>query len=269
MSSVKPKQSLGQNFLVDENIARNIVDSIAPKPTDVLVEIGPGQGALTKHLVQQAQTLIAYEIDGRVTETLHHQYGTAQIHILHQDFLKADLHQLSKKNNTKPRILENIPYHLRIQILSKIIDDRKVIIDATLMIQREVADRLISKPNSKEYGILAAVSSFYGTVKKIFNVSPNCFYPRPSVTSAIIRFSLFEQLPFEVNETLLRTVIRTSFGKRRKMLRNSLSYLPFEESAIVRILAHTERWLTMRPEQLSVEQFVQLTNEIEHALNNE
>ena len=268
MSSVKPKQSLGQNFLVDENIARNIVDSIAPKPNDIIVEIGPGQGALTKHLVKQAQTLVAFEIDGRVTESLQSQYGDSQIHILHQDFLQADLLQLSKQYNTKLRIVGNIPYHLTSEILFKIIDDRIAISDATLMIQREVADRLVSKPNTKEYGILAVASSFYGTIKKLFNVSPHCFYPQPNVTSAIIRFSLFDELPYPVNEKLLRIVIRTSFGKRRKMLRNSLLYLPFEESSIVRILARTERWLTMRPEQLSVEQFVQLTNEIELALND-
>ncbi|TAK67187.1 MAG: hypothetical protein EPO24_00765, partial [Bacteroidetes bacterium] len=125
---------------------------------------------------------------------------------------------------------------------------------------------LLAKPCTKEYGILSVVCSLYCIPKKLFNVSPNCFYPKPKVTSTVIQLKLFDSLPYHVNESLFTTVVRTSFGKRRKTLRNSLSYLPFEETKVVRILAHTERWSAMRAEQLSVEQFIELTNDVEQAL---
>jgi len=269
MRGVKPKQSLGQNFLIDDNIARNIVRDIAPQKGDVLIEIGPGQGALTKHLAASECTLIAFEIDGRVVETLRRQFQPPQVTILHQDFLPANLLPLSEHFQKKLRIAGNIPYHLTSEILFKVIEERKAVSDATLMIQKEVAQRLIAKPGTKEYGILSVVCSFYGTIKKLFTVSPNCFYPKPGVTSAVIQFKLFDELPFKANESLFSTVVRTSFGKRRKVLRNSLQYLPFEETKVVRILARTERWSASRAEELTVEQFVELTNTIEQALQDE
>ncbi len=269
MKGIKPKQSLGQNFLVDENIARKIVHSLALKEKDVLIEIGPGQGALTKHLINEPGTLIAYEVDTRVVDILVERFQSPSVNIVHQDFLQADLMSLSSKYRTPLRIVGNIPYHLTSEILFKIIENRTAVSDATIMIQSEVADRLIASPNTKEYGILSVISSLYGKTTKLFTVSPKCFYPQPNVMSAVIRFSLYDTLPFTVNERLFKTIVKTAFGKRRKMLRNSLSYLPFEESKVVRILERTGQWSTLRPEDLTIEHFVQLTSTVEQILHDE
>ncbi|MBI3195186.1 MAG: ribosomal RNA small subunit methyltransferase A [Ignavibacteriae bacterium] len=263
---VKPKQSLGQNFLVDDNIARKITASINPQPEDVLVEIGPGQGALTKQLVKEPCRLIAYEVDGRVVESLRQQFESEQVSIIHQDFLQADLQELSSQFKQKLRVVGNIPYHLTSEIFFKTVEARRAVSDLTMMIQKEVAQRFVAKPGTKAYGILSVVCQFYGKAKSLFTVSPNCFYPKPKVTSTVIQFSLFDTLPYRVNESLFRTVVKTAFGKRRKTLRNSLKYLPFEETKVVRILARIPLEHNIRAEQLSPEQFVELTNQIEQAL---
>ncbi len=263
---VKPKQSLGQNFLIDENIARKIVASINPRPEDVVVEIGPGQGALTKQLVKESSRLIAYEVDGRVVDSLKQQFESERVRIIHQDFLQTDLRKLSAQYKQKIRVVGNIPYHLTSEIFFKILEERAAVTDLTMMIQKEVAQRFVAKPGTKEYGILSAFCQFYGKAKTLFTVSPNCFYPKPKVTSTVIQFSLFDTLPFRVNESLFRTVVKTAFGKRRKTLRNSLKYLPFEETKVVRILARVPFKENIRAEQLSIQQFTELTNEIEQAL---
>ncbi|MBI5216846.1 MAG: ribosomal RNA small subunit methyltransferase A [Ignavibacteriae bacterium] len=263
---VKPKQSLGQNFLVDDNIARKIATSINPKSDDVVVEIGPGQGALTKQLFSSSCRLIAYEVDGRVVESLKQKFESEQVSIIHQDFLQTDLRKLSSQFKQKLRVVGNIPYHLTSEIFFKVLDEREAVSDLTMMIQKEVAQRFIAKPGTKAYGILSVLCQFYGKAKLMFAVSPNCFYPKPKVISNVIQFSLFDELPFRANESLFRTVVKTAFGKRRKTLRNSLKYLPFEETKVVRILARISVDTTLRAEQLSPEQFTELTNEIEQAL---
>src|SRR5712692_5864921 len=218
MPHIKPKKSLGQNFLIDENIARNIIRDLHLTDDDVVVEIGPGHGALTKHLASRAGRLIAVEIDQRVVSKLQQQFASPNITILHQDFLELDLIALQAQVGRKLRLVGNIPYHLTSPILIKAFDDRTSLCDFTLMVQREVAQRLAAKPGTKQYGILSVYARFYGKMKILFTVSPNCFYPKPKVSSAVVQEALFDQIPHEVDEQLFRAVVRTSFGKRRKTL---------------------------------------------------
>lgn len=260
MTFVKPKKSLGQNFLIDDNIARNIVRDLRLSPNDVVVEIGPGQGALTKHLVGKIRKLIAVEIDQRVVHELQGQFSSSGVVILHQDFLEVDLEYLSRQEKQKLRLVGNIPYNLTSDIIIKAFDEREALRDFTIMVQREVAQRLAAKHNTKAYGILSVYAQFYGSLKMLFSVSPNCFYPKPDVSSAVIQETFFDQLPYNVDEQLFRTVVRTAFGKRRKTLRNALRYLPFEDD-IIEALPQLPI-LDKRPEQLTVEQFVELTNAI-------
>ncbi len=259
--AVRPKRSLGQNFLVDDNIARKIVASLHLQKNDVLLEIGPGHGALTKYLAQNVRHLIAVEIDGRVVEQLRETYGSSAT-ILHQDFLETDIHSFARKFNTRIRIVGNIPYHLTSPILFKIFDEHRFVDDATMMVQREVVRRIVAKPGTKNCGILSVLSQFYGTPKALFTVSPNCFYPKPKVTSTVLRMKLNEKPRSAVNADLLRTVVRTAFGKRRKTLHNSLKFLPFDEDVVTRIFPGITIPLNKRAEELTIEHWIRLTNEI-------
>lgn len=263
---IKPKQSLGQNFLIDDNIARNIVRELHLKEDDIIIEIGPGQGALTKHLAGKTRKLIAVEVDKRVVSELRDNYQSENVEIVHQDFLKVSLSQIQERFKTKLRLVGNIPYHLTSPILFKAFEERIVVQDITMMIQREVSRRIASEPNSKDYGILSVFSHFYGTPKCLFNVSPNCFYPKPKVTSTVVQIQLHERLPYRVDRELFGLVVRTAFGKRRKTLSNSLSYLPYSETIMNSLLEKIEFPLDKRPEQLTVEQFVELTKQIEQSL---
>jgi 16S rRNA (adenine1518-N6/adenine1519-N6)-dimethyltransferase len=263
---MRPKQSLGQNFLVDDNISRKIVQSLSLKADDVVLEIGPGHGALTQHLAGTVRHLIAVEIDQRVVENLRERFDSRQTTILHEDFLNIRLDEWQKKYKTPLRVVGNIPYHLTSPILFKIFEERTAVCDCTLMMQKEVARRLIQKPGTKEYGILSVFTQFYGVPKLLFTVSPNCFYPKPKVTSAIVQIRMHDKLPFRVNEKRFKEVVKTAFGKRRKTLRNSLKYLPYEQEQVEQVLKNFDFPLDKRPERLSVGQFAELTNKIEHIL---
>lgn len=262
ISSINPKKSLGQHFLIDDNIARNIIRDLHLSVDDVVVEIGPGRGALTKYLAEKVHKLIAVEIDYRVVEELRARFDSPKVTILHQDFLTLDLHAVREQVGQPLRLVGNIPYHLTSPILIKAFDERKALRDFTLMVQREVAERLAARPGTKRYGILSVYAQFYGELELLFNVSPNCFYPKPKVSSAVVQEKLFEQIPYNVDEQMFRTVVRTAFGKRRKTLRNALKYLPFGTDVTRRIVQVARSMLDKRPEQIAVEQFVELTNAI-------
>ena len=262
-SRVRPKQSLGQNFLVDDNIAKKIVRSLDIGSDDVVLEIGPGQGALTQHLAERAKHLIAVEIDGRVVEELKSSFESQRVTILHEDFLDTDLSVWSKKFNAALRIVGNIPYHLTSPILFKIIDERTRVQDFTFMLQKEVAQRIIAKPRTKDYGILSVLTQCYGMPKRLFSVSPNCFYPKPKVTSSVVQFAPRENLPHGIDEELFKTVVKTAFGKRRKTMRNCLKYLPYDEPVIEKILKVSFPVLERRPEELTVQQFIDLAGDIQ------
>jgi len=253
---LKPKKSLGQNFLRDENILRNIVESLHLSSGDVVIEIGSGQGALTKHLVDLPITLVGIEVDKRAIELLQHGYGTMMT-ILHANVLDVDLREISQKHRKKLRIVGNIPYYLTSEILFWLFDSRMVVTDATIMMQLEVAHRLVAPPKNKEYGILSVFTQFYTECEILFKVSRNCFYPKPEVDSAVVRLNFKDQLP-QVDEKLFRSIVRTTFGKRRKTLRNGLKYLVLEDTVLDQIPFDLKR----RPEDLSVDEFLNLSDSI-------
>ncbi len=253
---LKPKKSLGQNFLQDENILRNIVGSLHLSSGDVVIEIGSGQGALTKHLVDLPITLIGIEVDKRAIELLQHGYG-AKMTILHANVLDVDLREISQKHRKKLRIVGNIPYYLTSEILFWLFDSRMVVTDATIMMQLEVAHRLVAPPKNKEYGILSVFTQFYTECEILFKVSRNCFYPKPEVDSAVVRLNFKDQLP-QVDEKLFRSIVRTTFGKRRKTLRNGLKSLVLEDTVLDQIPFDLKR----RPEDLSVDEFLNLSDSI-------
>jgi 16S rRNA (adenine1518-N6/adenine1519-N6)-dimethyltransferase len=262
----KPKKSLGQNFLVDENIARKIVGSLKLTSEDVVVEIGPGQGALTKYIIDNVLKILAVEIDIRVAEKLKSEFLSKNIEIINQDFLEFGYREIFKKYKRKFRLVGNLPYHLTSPILFKAFENRRYISDFTFMIQKEVAHRIVGKKGTKSYGILAVLTQFYGKPEILFNVSSSCFYPKPKVTSTVVRLDFSQGIPYRVDEGLFKIVVKTTFGKRRKTIRNGLKYLPFDEQMNDRIIDSLNYPLQKRPEQLSIEDFVTLTNRISEIL---
>ena len=254
----RPKKSLGQNFLIDPNVARKIVRSLHLQKTDRLVEIGPGRGALTGLLLAELPALTAIEIDDHLAAELRARYGNA-LTLYNDSVLNVDPRSIVRPQNGKLRIVGNIPYNITSPILFWAIDSSDVIANCTLMMQHEVAKRLVAKPRTKEYGILSVFAQYYSTPNLKFTVAPGSFYPVPEVTSAVISLD-FEQ-PHRskaVDDVAFRAVVRGTFGKRRKTLRNGLRSLNVPAVFFTTSAVDFDR----RPEELSVEDFVQLSNEI-------
>jgi 16S rRNA (adenine1518-N6/adenine1519-N6)-dimethyltransferase len=257
---LRPKKSLGQNFLRDENISRKIVRAIAVRPDDVVVEVGPGEGALTKYLAQQVQKLIVVDIDARVTKHLAETYPNGEVEILNQDFLTVDLEDIARRSGQCVRIVGNIPYNITTPILFHILDRYEAVVDATLMMQKEVARRIVASPHAKEYGILAVFCQLFADVKLLFDVSPNAFYPKPKVTSSVVRLRMLGAPRFTLtDEQFFRRMVRSIFGKRRKTLRNSLAYFTSDEG-IAQPAHVADIDLQQRPENLTLEELVHLSN---------
>jgi len=258
----RPKQSLGQNFLVDGNIARKIVRSIAPAKGEVIVEIGPGRGAITGLLAESECRLVLVEIDRRLTGELAERFPPSRAEVVHGDFLDIPLAELADRFGAKLRVVGNIPYHLTSPILFKLFDEFRSVADCTLMVQKEVGARIVSKPGVKDYGILSVMTRLHGEPEVLFDVSRTCFFPRPKVTSSIVRVTMRDALPPDVDLGLLRTVVRGTFGKRRKTLRSSLRYLADAGTIPPAALPGSPVPLELRPEQLSPEDFIALTRHI-------
>jgi len=245
---IYPKKSLGQNYLVDENISRNIVESFNILPGDKVLEIGPGKGALTKYLIEKTENLTVVEIDDNNCKILSEIFPN--LNIIHNDFLKIDL------KDSQLRIIGNIPYNITSEIIFMLIDNRKFIKDAQLMIQEEVAQRLIAKPSSKEYGIPSVIVHSFSKPEMLFRVSKNCFYPKPKVDSRIVHIDFGNSMEDKINDAaFFRKFVRGAFSQRRKTLHNSLKSLGIDTNN-----TKIDFDFNRRAETLSVEEFISLSN---------
>jgi len=253
---MKPKKSLGQNFLRDENIARKIVDVIAPDETDRILEIGPGYGVLTKYIANYVREYVGVELDRILCARLKNEYkDIGHVRIIEDDILKIDLHFIfNHEKNWK--VIGNIPYHLTSEIIFKAIEHRANITSLTMMIQKEVAQRIVSSPNSKQYGILAIMSQLYSDVNIHFKVSKHVFFPKPKVDSAVVQWKFLKNPRFDlIDESQFKRLIRALFNQRRKIIKNSIKTV---EPDIMLEDSISSR----RPEQLSIQNLVQLSNRI-------
>lgn len=264
----RPKQSLGQNFLRDENVAVRIVDSFRAAHTERgglsrVVEVGPGMGALTGLLAREYADMIGIEIDQRAVSLLRTKY--ADVDIRHGDVLETDWGRLSQEvrpngeGTKRISVIGNMPYNIVSQILFSLLDAPRGSIDmVVMMMQKEVGDRLVSETRKKSYGILSVVAQLYGDVSILFGVGGKCFYPQPDVTSCVVRFDLDGCEKFDTsNRTLVRglkQVIKAGFGQRRKVLRNCLKQLCDSKGVEL-----PQRWSSKRAEELTPLEFVQLT----------
>jgi 16S rRNA (adenine1518-N6/adenine1519-N6)-dimethyltransferase len=252
MNKVLPLKRFGQNYLHDQNIIKKIIAEIAPKENEFIVEIGPGQGALTQHLYQSKANFTAIEIDKRVVDDLKQRF--ADLNLLQYDFLDLDLKRFITTENKKLRIVGNIPYNITSPILFKLFDNNTSIIDAVFMVQLEVAKRMTAASGSKDYGILSVLLNYYGNTKLSFKVSPNVFYPKPNVHSAIVHIYFNEMRNDSSFNSVFKSIVKSSFGNRRKTLKNSLSNSIFAEVNF----SGCGIDLSLRAEQLKVDDFIKL-----------
>ena len=263
MKLVKPKKNLGQHFLTDLDIARRIADTVDACPDIPVLEIGPGMGVLTQYLVEKPREVKAVEIDSESVAYLYEKFPKLRENILGEDFLLMDLTQVF---GGKQFVLTgNYPYDISSQIFFKMLDYKNLIPCCTGMIQREVALRMAAAPGSKTYGILSVLMQAWYDVEYLFTVDENVFNPPPKVKSAVIRMTRNEVTDIGCDERLFKRVVKTVFNQRRKMLRVSLRQ-------IFNVAKPTDGFyeqdiMTKRPEQLSIAQFVDLTNMVEEQLN--
>ncbi len=259
MKKVRPKKNLGQHFLTDLGIARRIADTVDACPDIPVLEIGPGMGVLTQYLVEKPREVKAVEIDDESVAYLHATYPKLEGKILAQDFLRMDLGEVF---GGRPFVLTgNYPYDISSQIFFKMLDYKALIPCCTGMIQREVAQRIASQPGNKAYGILSVMIQAWYDVEYLFTVDEGVFNPPPKVKSAVIRMTRNATTDLGCDEALFRRVVKTAFNQRRKMLRVSLKPL-FGPDRMPDASFFAQDIMTRRPEQLTVAQFVDLTNRV-------
>lgn len=252
-----PKRSLGQNFLIDDNVAQKIVRAIAPQPADVFVEIGPGLGALTKHIVPLGCRYFAVEIDERLLPGLQAQFGGhPNFQLLHADFRQIDLQELVPGGGI--RLIGNIPYHITSHIVFTAFAQRGLIRDVTLTVQKEVAERIVAQPGSKTYGILSVVCQTFAQAELLFTLSEHVFRPKPEIDSAVIQWQMqAPPLPIR-DESFYLEVVKTAFGQRRKTLRRSLHKLALQRGMALPEVIDLQR----RPETLTIAEMILLANSL-------
>ena len=256
MKQVRPKKNLGQHFLIDLNIAKRIADTVDACPDLPVLEVGPGMGVLTQFLMPKNRPLKVVEIDKESVAYLHEHFPALSDRIVGDDFLRMDLTTLFDGHDFV--LTGNYPYDISSQIFFKMIDNRNLIPCCTGMIQREVALRMASEPGNKAYGILSVLTQAWYDVEYLFTVDENVFNPPPKVKSAVIRMTRNEVTDLGCDEQLFKRVVKAVFNQRRKMLRVSLRQI-FSGREVSPDF-YQQDIMTRRPEQLSVAEFVDLTN---------
>lgn len=251
MQHIKAKKSLGQHFLTDNNIALKIVQSLTADPSHTILEIGPGTGALTRFLLPDKKNFHAIEIDDESIQFLKKEFPEHDF-IIKGDILKTDLSKFASPVS----LIGNFPYYISSQIFFRFLEFRDSIDEVVCMIQKEVAERIASPPGNKTYGILSVLLQTYFNLEYLFTVHEHCFSPPPKVKSAVIRLTRNERKELPCDFKLFKMVIKQSFNQRRKTLRNSLKNICLN-------LDKNSEIFSKRPEQLSIEDFIELTQLIE------
>ena len=252
---VRPKKSLGQHFLTDLDIARRIAETLSEYKGMPILEVGPGMGVLTQYLLEEEHDVTVVEIDTESVAYLNQNFPKLSGRIVEGDFLQMDLAKEFGKNLC---VIGNYPYNISSQIFFKVLDYKDMVPCCSGMIQKEVAERLAAKPGSKTYGILSVLMQVWYNVEYLFTVSEHVFNPPPKVKSAVIRMTRNDVTELGCNEQLFKRIVKTAFNQRRKTMRNSLKSIIEPGSPIL-----ANDIFNLRPEQISVSQFIELTNEIE------
>ena len=256
------KKKFGQNFLKDENILRNIVEKSGVDKDTLVIEIGIGAAYLTYYLSKSAKNVIGYEIDESLKDIISSQLNEMDnVEIIYKDFLKSDpINDIKKYDYNKLYVVANLPYYITTPIITKLIEDKIPLSKIVVMVQKEVGDRFNAKPNSKEYNSLTIFLNYYFDIKKIMDVSRNCFIPKPNVDSAIIEFKRYNKYKAN-NEELFFKLVRDSFNFKRKNLKNNLKNYDLAKIEIA--LKKIGKDLTCRAENLTIEEFIFISNYLE------
>ncbi len=261
-NTVRPKKALGQNFLVDENVIGAIVEGSGVGPEDTVIEIGPGRGALTVPLARAAERVVAIELDGDVIPVLRTNLAATDllnVTIRNEDVLETDLAALTVPGRT--RVVGNLPYYITTPILLKLLESRVAFESVTVMMQREVADRVLAVPGSKEYGVLSVSVQYFAEARRIVEVDRTSFRPVPNVDSTVLRLDLRKEPAVRpLSEADYFKVVKAAFSQRRKTLANSLLTLGLEKDAVLAILKRAAVDPTRRAETLSLKEFAALSD---------
>ena len=261
------QKKFGQNFLIDTHVLDKIIRESGVTKDDLVIEIGPGIGTMTQYLCENAREVVAIEIDKNLIPILQDTLSAYDnVTVINEDVLKVDIKKLAEeRNGGKPvKVVANLPYYITTPIIMGLFESHVPIDSITIMVQKEVADRMQEGPGSKEYGALSLAVQYYAKPEIVANVPPNCFMPRPNVGSAVIRLTCHEKSPVEVkDESFMFNIIRASFNQRRKTLVNGLGnagFLPVTKEQVAEALEKMELSPTIRGEALSLEQFAHLSN---------
>jgi 16S rRNA (adenine1518-N6/adenine1519-N6)-dimethyltransferase len=252
VKNLKAKKFLGQHFLNNQDIASKIVDSLTALDEDYVIEVGPGMGILSQFLEKRYKYCYYVEIDTDAIDYLNNKFPHLTNQIIHDDFLKINVEDIYEG---KLFLIGNFPYNISSQILFKVLENKDKIIEIVGMFQKEVAERVISNPGSRVYGILSVFIQAYYNTEKIMDIGPEFFSPPPKVNSTVIRLIRNSTATLDCDERLFYKVVKSTFNQRRKMIRNSIKLLGVADD-------FKSEYLTTRPEQLGVAQFVELTNQI-------
>ena len=266
---ISANKNLGQNFLIDENVIQNIIDSAQINQSDFVIEIGPGLGTLTSQLVEKAGKVIAIELDQKMVKILQERFSLySNFQLLNEDALKVDLKTLIEKENTQKcpvKIVANLPYYITTPIIMKLLEEKLPIQNITVMVQKEVADRLTAIPGEKNTGAITYCVYYYCEPKQVRLVPNTSFIPEPKVNSEVIQLNIRQNLPVQLkNETVFFKIVKASFMQRRKTLLNGLTNAGIISKERMReILNKMQLPETVRGEDLSIEQFAQIANELD------
>ena len=261
MPTVKPKKFLGQHFLTDLKVASDIADTVDACPDIPVLEVGPGMGVLTQYILKKERPFKVVEIDRESVPYLHEHFPELGNNVIEADFLKMNLETVF---DGKPFVLTgNYPYNISSQIFFKMVEHKELIPCCTGMIQKEVAERMAAKPGSKAYGVLSVLIQAWYDVEYLFTVHENVFNPPPKVKSAVIRLTRNGKSELGCDEVLFRRIVKTVFTMRRKMMRNGMKQIVGKDSPLL-----ADPIFNLRPEQLSVEDYINLTNRVQEYLWN-
>ena len=261
------QKKFGQNFLIDTHVLEKIISAAGITKNDCVLEIGPGIGTMTQYLAENAGHVVAVEIDRNLIPILKETLADYDnVTVINEDILRVDIKALAEEyNGGKPiKVVANLPYYITTPIIMGLFESGVPIDNITVMVQKEVADRMKEGPGSKDYGALSLAVQYYAEPEIVANVPPNCFIPRPNVGSAVIRLTRHKEMPVEVKDpALMFKIIRASFNQRRKTLQNGLgnaSEVPYTKEQIAAAIAEMGLTPTIRGEALSLAQFAQLSD---------
>lgn len=273
--NIRFSKSLGQNFVIDNNVIRRMIEGSQINRRDIVIEIGSGIGNLTREIALKAQHVIAVEIDKYLIPALEENIsGLENITILNQDVLKINFNEIIKSLDVKTghtKIVGNLPYYITTPVIMKFLEGELIIDEMCVMVQKEVAERIVAKPGCKDYGVLSIAVQCFSKPEILFTIPPDCFIPRPRVDSSVLRINVYKDSQMNIkNRNLFFKVVRSAFSQRRKTLVNALfhsEYFKFTKFQIKKILEELDLEEKIRGEKLSIMQFSELTNAILRKIN--